>query len=458
MTKVLTIASGKGGAGKTSISLNLSLALAGVGYRVCLFDADLGLANVNILTGLYPEIGLAEVLEGSQTLSDIMIRNFNGIDIIPGSSGVEKLADLTSLEAGRLIQAFLDLPDYDYFIMDTSAGISAQVLSFCRASQEMVLVVTPEPTSLTDAYSLLKVLSKKGSMPRIRVVVNQVRTADEARKSYAKLKKTAARFLSVPLAPLGIVARDPNVSNAVISQVPFLIQYPDTQASRCMRSLVLKLIKNPGEDMPVEAFWDHCLELLGGKRPEIQAEEPTAAVSMPEEMKEAEQPDSSDTQPETAATVTGTMDEAVTLRLDNLEEKLDRLLQEMADLKKLVSEPARPPKLESGLKPELEPGLKHESDPLPPQPGLAPSQPVPSSLDPLAPVSGFQPPETRTLEIQMPETSSREALSPFLDSQEYDQEYDQEYNQEHGPQDGQEYNQNEPEPVALDFEAWLAAR
>ena len=214
MTKLLTIASGKGGAGKTSISLNLALALADANYRVCLFDADLGLANVNILTGLYPQYGLAQVMEGSHTLSDIMIRNFNGIDIIPGSSGVEKLADLTSHETGLLIQSFLELPDYDYFLIDTSAGISAQVLSFCRAAQEMILVVTPEPTSLTDAYSLLKVLSKKGAMPKIRVVVNRVRTAQEAKASYAKLKKTVFNFLSTRISPLGIVARDPNVSNA----------------------------------------------------------------------------------------------------------------------------------------------------------------------------------------------------------------------------------------------------
>ncbi len=405
MTKVLTIASGKGGAGKTSISLNLSLALASIGYRVCLFDADLGLANVNILTGFYPEHGLAEVLEGSHTLSDIMIRNFNGIDIIPGSSGVEKLADLTSSEAGGLIHAFLDLPDYDYFILDTSAGISSQVLSFCRASQEMVLVVTPEPTSLTDAYSLLKVLSKKGAMPRIRVVVNQVRKADEARRSYAKLKKTAGRFLSVDLAPLGIVARDPNVSNAVITQVPFLIQYPDTQASRCIRSLVLKLIKAPGQDMPIEAFWDQCLELLGGKPPQIQAKGQNMPFPGANEKEDADRTADKVSQPSavTAAENTG---EATARRLSEIEEKLDRLLQEMADLKKLVSKPEQ---------------LRQEPEQVTSQPEMQPSQPD-QPLDPFFP----------TPEVPSPEPA------PLV------------HDQIHDP--------NEPEPVALDFEAWLAAQ
>ena len=194
MARVITIASGKGGVGKTSISLNLSLSLAGAGHRVCLFDADLGLANVNILTGLYPETGLADVIDGRRTLSDILIRDYNGIDIIPGSSGVERLADLSRNQAAELVRAFLELGDYDYFILDTSAGISAQVLSFCRASQEMVLVATPEPTSLTDAYSLLKVLSRQAPMPRVKVVINQVRAAEAARQAYAKLKKNRSPF------------------------------------------------------------------------------------------------------------------------------------------------------------------------------------------------------------------------------------------------------------------------
>lgn len=345
MTKMLAIASGKGGAGKTSISLNLALALAGANYRVCLFDADLGLANVNILTGLYPQYGLAQVMEGSHTLSDIMIRNFNGIDIIPGSSGVEKLADLTSHEAGLLIQSFLTLPDYDYFLIDTSAGISSQVLSFCRAAQEMILVVTPEPTSLTDAYSLLKVLSKKGAMPNIRVVVNQVRTAQEAKASYAKLKKTVLRFLSTRVSPLGIVARDPNVSNAVLSQVPFLIKYPETQAAKCISALMLKLTKDPGKEMPLGAFWDQCLEILGEKSPRIRE-----TVTMPIVQKNHGLnyfKSDNEVRPEPAPVPTGQGDESPARRLASIEEKLSQLLQEVADLKHLLTPPPKKPATKS---------------------------------------------------------------------------------------------------------------
>ncbi|HKL81661.1 MAG TPA: MinD/ParA family protein [Desulfobacter sp.] len=346
MTKLITIASGKGGAGKTSISLNLALALADANYRVCLFDADLGLANVNILTGFYPQYGLAQVMEGSHTLSDIMIRNFNGIDIIPGSSGVEKLADLTSQEAGLLIQSFLELPDYDYFLIDTSAGISAQVLSFCRACQEMILVVTPEPTSLTDAYSLLKVLSKKGAMPKIRVVVNRVRTAQEAKASYAKLKKTVFNFLSTRISPLGIVARDPSVSNAVVSQVPFFLKYPDTQATRCIRALMLKLVKDPGKEMSLEAFWDQCLDILGKKPPRIRE---SLAIDSGQkndglnDLNSDSEIQSAHTVAPTALIPRGREEESTARRLDGIEEKLSQLLQEVADLKHLLkAHPKKP--------------------------------------------------------------------------------------------------------------------
>ena len=365
MTNLLTIASGKGGAGKTSISLNLALALADANYRVCLFDADLGLANVNILTGLYPQYGLAQVMEGSHTLSDIMIRNFNGIDIIPGSSGVEKLADLTSHEARLLIRSFLQLPDYDYFLIDTSAGISAQVLSFCRAAQEMILVVTPEPTSLTDAYSLLKVLSKKGVMPKIRVVVNRVRTAQEAKASYAKLKKTVFNFLSTRISPLGIVARDPNVSNAVVSQVPFFIKYPDTQATRCIRALMLKLVKDPGKEMSLGAFWDQCLEILGKNPPRTREETGTPLVQNYDGVNDLKS--GSEAPPKIAAAPADQDDEYTVRRLADIEEKLSQLLREVTDLKNSLKPTPKEPAAKSRHKDTA--ALKHRQISEPEDPG-----------------------------------------------------------------------------------------
>jgi len=264
MARIITITSGKGGVGKTSISLNLSLSLASKGYKVCLFDADLGLANVNILTGIYPKKDLESVISGQFRLNEIIIKDFQGIDIIPGSSGVKKIADLTKTQTKTLIRAFLDLEDYDYFIFDTSAGISSQVLSFCMASHEIILIATCEPTSLTDAYSMLKVLSKYGYSCPVKVVINQVKSGRAAQKAYAQLKETVNKFLSLKVQPLGIMASDKNVRAAVISQTPFFMLFPDTIASKCIESITKKLITNPGQygDMPLELFWDKCLSFI----------------------------------------------------------------------------------------------------------------------------------------------------------------------------------------------------
>ncbi len=282
MAKIITVTSGKGGVGKTGISLNLSLSLAQKGYKVCLFDADLGLANVNIITGLFPEYGLEEVIQGEKSLSDIIIKNYQGIDIIPGSSGVQKMADLTAEESNNLVHAFMDMDGYDYFIIDTSAGISTQVLSFCRACHEMILVITPEPTSLTDAYSLLKVLgSKEKTLPTIRVIVNQVKNAENAQAIYKKLRKTVFRFLSMKLTPLGIVAHDPKVRAAIISQTPFLLAFPNSIASRCLHSLAKKLTEKSSrsKEMPMELFWLNYLELCNGQKKKAAFQEKTEVGS-----------------------------------------------------------------------------------------------------------------------------------------------------------------------------------
>ncbi len=274
MSKIITVTSGKGGVGKTGISLNLSLSLAQKGYKVCLFDADLGLANVNIITGLFPEYGLEEVIQGNKSLSEIIIKNYQGIDIIPGSSGVQKMADLSAEESTHLAHAFIDMDGYDYFIIDTSAGISSQVLSFCRACHEMILIITPEPTSLTDAYSLLKVLGSKGKdLPNIKVIVNQVKNTETAQTVYKKLKNTVFRFLSIKLTALGVVAYDPKVRAAIIAQTPFLLAFPDSAASRCIHSLTKKMTQKSflGKKMSMELFWQNCLELCSGKKKKASA-------------------------------------------------------------------------------------------------------------------------------------------------------------------------------------------
>ncbi|RLC03550.1 MAG: hypothetical protein DRH34_05555 [Deltaproteobacteria bacterium] len=334
MARIITITSGKGGVGKTSISLNLSLSLASKGFKVCLFDADLGLANVNILTGIYPKKDLESVISGQFRLNEIIIKDYQGIDIIPGSSGVGKIADLTRTQTGTLISAFLDLEEYDYFIFDTSAGISSQVLSFCMASHEIILVATCEPTSLTDAYSMLKVLSKYEYNSPVKVIINQVKSGKAAQKAYGQLKKTVNKFLPVKLSPLGIVASDKNVRAAVISQTPFCMLFPDTIATKCIHSIAHKLMNKAGgiSDMPLELFWDKCLSFLEKHhKPEKEAVSPKETVP-----KEAVPKETIEEKKE--------QDPEIKKVLSHIESKLSGLIKEVSDIKQFLKRSDASPK------------------------------------------------------------------------------------------------------------------
>ncbi len=318
MARIITITSGKGGVGKTSISLNLSLSLASQGFKVCLFDADLGLANVSILTGIYPKKDLGSVISGQFNLNEIIIKDYQGIDIIPGSSGVEQIADLTRTQTGTLISAFLDLEEYDFFIFDTSAGISSQVLSFCMASHEILLVATCEPTSLTDAYSMLKVLSTHQYDCTVKIVINQVRSGKAAQKAYAQLKGTVNKFLSVKVEPLGIVASDKNVRAAVVSQTPFVMLFPDTIASKCIKSIMAKLLDKSGQagDIPLELFWGQCLSFLE-KQQKVKKEPVNGKMVLTEKDMDANDRDEKHA-------------------LSNMQNKLARLIKEVDDIKEAL--------------------------------------------------------------------------------------------------------------------------
>lgn len=263
MTRVITITSGKGGVGKTSITLNLALAMAAKGFRTAVFDADLGLANINILTGIYPEKHLVDVLEGRCKLDDIIIKNYKGIDIIPGSTGIEKLADLGPRMSRELIKSFLSFSAYDYIFFDTSAGISTQVISFCMASNEVYLVITGQPTSVTDAYSMLKVLSNNKYENPVNIILNQINSAEEARHIYKRLDSTVQKFLSITLKPAGVVVTDRQVAMAVNAQIPFVMLFPDSRAARCINTIAKKILQNQhNEHLSLTLFWERCFSFL----------------------------------------------------------------------------------------------------------------------------------------------------------------------------------------------------
>jgi len=243
----------------------LALHLATLGYRTCLFDADLGLANVNILLGLYPEYNLEDMILSHRDLNDVTIRDYEGIDIIPGSSGVERIADLQSDQLEHLIQSFSELDKYDFLLFDTSAGVSRNVISFCLASSEVIVVITPEVTSLTDAYALLKILCLNGFNGSVKIVVNQCKSASIAKHAYIKLKQTVNKFLSINVVPLGVIVQDSKVEEAVKKQLSLILLYPESNASKCIKNIARRLAEGRPEDSEpfgMSSFWTTCFEVM----------------------------------------------------------------------------------------------------------------------------------------------------------------------------------------------------
>lgn len=240
--QVVAVTGGKGGVGKTNVSINLSVGLAELGRRVALMDADLGLANVDVLLGLKPQRNLADVLAGECSLADIMVTGPAGVRVIPASSGVQTMASLSPAEHAGLIHAFSELGEQlDVLIIDTAAGISDSVISFTRASQEVIVVVCDEPSSITDAYALIKLLNRDYGVYRFRVLANMVHTPQEGRNLFAKLTAVTDKFLDVTLQYMGQVPYDENVRKAVQKQKPLLQFAPRSKAAVALRSLAQKV-------------------------------------------------------------------------------------------------------------------------------------------------------------------------------------------------------------------------
>lgn len=240
--KVIAVTGGKGGVGKTNLSVNLSVALAQLQRRVVLMDADLGLANVDVLLGLQARYNLADVLSGERTMSEILLTGPSGMKIVPASSGVSQMAKLSHMEHAAIIHAFSELGEQmDTLIVDTAAGISDTVVSFVRAAQEVVVVVCDEPSSITDAYALIKLLNTEHDVFRFRVIANMTRSANEGINLFNKLNGVCDRFLDASLQYLGHVPFDENVRKAVQKRKPLLEFAPTCKASLAIRALAQKI-------------------------------------------------------------------------------------------------------------------------------------------------------------------------------------------------------------------------
>lgn len=262
--QVISVTSGKGGVGKTNVSVNLACLLARMGKRVVLLDADLGLANVDVLLGLAPEKNLFHLFEEGVGLAEVLHDTPYGFRILPAASGVAEMLELDTGQKLDLLEALDELEDsIDFLIVDTGAGISENVLYFNLAVQERLLVLTPEPTSLTDAYALIKVLKAEHGVERFRVVVNMAKTPAAAKEVYSKLHNACDQFLSgISLDLTGVVPLDPGVRTAVINQKPFCVSDPDGFAATALTKVAQRITTWKGTaqlDGNIKFFWKKLL-------------------------------------------------------------------------------------------------------------------------------------------------------------------------------------------------------
>lgn len=236
--KVIAVTAGKGGVGKSNVSVNLALALTQLNQKVMLLDADVGLGNIDIMLGLYTKYDLSHVLKGVCSLDDIILQGPSGLKIITAASGTEFMTQLGLQQHTKLIDAFNELTeDLDYLIIDTAAGISNTVLSFTRSAHELLVVVCDEPTSLTDAYALIKVMSMRYGWTNFHIVANMVRNEKDGKNLFDKLFKVSEQFLHVKLDYLGAIPFDEHVHQAVKNQKPVLMAYPDSNAAASINQL-----------------------------------------------------------------------------------------------------------------------------------------------------------------------------------------------------------------------------
>jgi len=257
--KVLSVTSGKGGVGKTNIVANLAYALSERGLRVLVLDADLGLGNIDVLLGLNPLYTLHDVLRGDATLEEVLISGPGGMRILPAPSGQVELTNLSEADRLRFLSAIDDLQEeVDVFLIDTGAGIASNVCFFNMAAQEVYVVTNPEPTALTDAYALIKVMSREYGEKSFKLIVNEVSGEREAVSIFSHLTAVCDRFLNIRLELAGFVPVDAKLSRAVRDQQLVAERYPEAISSRCIREVALAIERSPTAMFPkgnIQFFW-----------------------------------------------------------------------------------------------------------------------------------------------------------------------------------------------------------
>jgi flagellar biosynthesis protein FlhG len=244
-TRIIAVTSGKGGVGKTNMSVNIAIAYAQLGKKVIVMDADLGLANVNVALGIIPKYNLYHVIRKQKRLEDIILDTDYGISFVAGASGFSKIANLTAEERESFVVELASLSSADVIIIDTSAGVSANVLSFVAAADDAIIVTTPEPTAITDAYGIIKIIATEIDSLNLglKLIVNRVKSVTEGKKVAERVINIAGQFLNLKVDYLGYVYDDLSVPQSVLKQRPFLVNEPNGKAAICVKHIVSRLEK-----------------------------------------------------------------------------------------------------------------------------------------------------------------------------------------------------------------------
>lgn len=266
-TSVYAVTSGKGGVGKTAVVANLAYILASMGKRVLILDADLGLANIDVVFGLSPIYNLNNFFSGEQSLSDVIIEGPHGIQILPAGSGVQNFTRLDGQQKMRLLDGLDSMHShFDYVLIDTEAGISENVTYFNTAAQEILVVTTPEPTAITDAYALMKLLSTQYHEKNFNLIVNQIQGEDDALDVYRKLTIVANRYLDISIDFLGSIPDDKLMQDAVRRQKVISELYPNSKITDAFHQLAGRICLEPSQNPPkgnLQFFWKKLLNMRG---------------------------------------------------------------------------------------------------------------------------------------------------------------------------------------------------
>ncbi len=243
--RIIAVASGKGGVGKTSLTVNLAIALAQAGKKVMIMDADLGMANVDIMMGLTPRYTLHDVMQGHKRLREIVLESWEGVKIVPGCSGIFEAADMQRIRREALMKE-LELygRGMDYILVDTGAGISKEVLGFVASADDVIIVITPEPTSITDGYGIIKVLSRFELHDQVYLVVNMAGNVQEAEEAAGKIEVVAHTYLDIAIKRLGAIYMDANVKRSIKEMTPYMIKYPRSQTAVSVAKIAENIIEN----------------------------------------------------------------------------------------------------------------------------------------------------------------------------------------------------------------------